>query len=399
MRVAPNSKLALIGIFALYCTLCDFAILTPALNTLSNAFPSTSMTTILLANTITGVVVVPVSIVAGILVNYVGYRPMGIIGVALAMFGGLSPFFFPELTEYWPIIISRIVVGVGDGMVSPLGGAMIIALYRGKQRATLLGVGNLIFFGSGILYQLAGGYLASIGWNYTFLGYLVAFIPWVLAIVFLPELKGVKPVEDTTAAISPNGKKEKLPPAVWGYFSFATIMLILDIVAVFLCSTLLDIRGMGDASVAGIVSALFTVGGTIAGAIYAVLILVFRNKVFSTLAFVGGVGLLIMYFSDNVFLFSFGITILGIAHIGLFTAAQNAAGNASPPSKIPVTNGLMMAAMNLGSFLGAYYLSFVQETLPSLGAAGPLMVSGVVFLVAAAVMLFLPFKNLIIKNK
>ena len=71
MRVAPNSKLALIGIFALYCTLCDFAILTPALNTLSNAFPSTSMTTILLANTITGVVVVPVSIVAGILVNYV----------------------------------------------------------------------------------------------------------------------------------------------------------------------------------------------------------------------------------------------------------------------------------------------------------------------------------------
>lgn len=216
MRVAPNSKLALIGIFALYCTLCDFAILTPALNTLSNAFPSTSMTTILLANTITGVVVVPVSIVAGILVNYVGYRPMGIIGVALAMFGGLSPFFFPELTEYWPIIISRIVVGVGDGMVSPLGGAMIIALYRGKQRATLLGVGNLIFFGSGILYQLAGGYLASIGWNYTFLGYLVAFIPWVLAIVFLPELKGVKPVEDTTAAISPNGKEGKTPPCCMG---------------------------------------------------------------------------------------------------------------------------------------------------------------------------------------
>lgn len=397
MRSNPYSRSALVGIFALYCTLCDFAVLTPALNTLAEAFPNTDMTTILLANTITGVVVVPVSIIAGALVNKVGYRPMGIIGVGLAMFGGASPFLLGGITDYTPVIISRIVVGIGDGMVSPLGGAMIIKLYQGEKRSTLLGIGNLIFFGSGILYQLVGGYFAGIAWNWTFLAYFVAFIPWLLAIIFLPELKNMKGFEDEEFT-KEQRRAEKVPGAVWGYFAFATIMLILDIIAVFLTSTLLAERDMGNASVAGVVSAMFTVGGMIAGGIYAWFIAKCKNKIFAIFAFVGGAGLIIMYFASDVILFTFGITILGVAHIGLFTAAQNAAGNVSPPSKVPLTNGLMMAAMNLGSFLGAYYLSFAQGAFPDLGTAGPLLISGCIFIVAAIVMIFLPFKSLMMKK-
>ncbi len=66
----------------------------------------------------------------------------------------------------------------------------------------------------------------------------------------------------------------------FGYVAIAFIVIMFDMPAVFLCSTMLAEGGMGDAGVAGIVSSLFTGGGMIAGAIFAI-VYATKRKVFA----------------------------------------------------------------------------------------------------------------------
>ena len=71
---------SVIGILALFCTMSEFAILTPSIAAFSHHFVGTDITTIMLANSITGIVSVPVSVASGALLPRVGFRRAAIGG-------------------------------------------------------------------------------------------------------------------------------------------------------------------------------------------------------------------------------------------------------------------------------------------------------------------------------
>lgn len=53
---SKNPKLTIVGILALYCCMSEFAILTPSIAAFSHHFVDTDVTTIMLANSVTGIV-------------------------------------------------------------------------------------------------------------------------------------------------------------------------------------------------------------------------------------------------------------------------------------------------------------------------------------------------------
>jgi fucose permease len=93
----------------------------------------------MVANNITGVVAVIFSVIAGAILNKIGFRPMAIIGFLVMIIGGLYPFFFPEATNFGLVMSSRILVGVGEGLITPVGAALIILFLDGEQRSRFLG--------------------------------------------------------------------------------------------------------------------------------------------------------------------------------------------------------------------------------------------------------------------
>ena len=151
MSMRRNSNGALttmnvIGILALFCTMSEFAILTPSIAAFSHHFADTDITTIMLANSITGIVSVPVSIASGALLPKIGFKPAAIAGILIMTVGGAYPFLMPDITDYNLIIFSRVIVGIGLGIMFPVGNASIIALCEGEQRSRLLGLGITIQF-------------------------------------------------------------------------------------------------------------------------------------------------------------------------------------------------------------------------------------------------------------
>ena len=404
-------KLELVGIFALYFTLCDFSVITPGLASFAAHFDTTPYTTILLANTITGVITVFTSAIAGVLIDrYGGYRRMAVIGIAIATLSGMAPFLFPNLEEYLWIIVSRVMVGFGLGLVNPLGGALIIRYFKGKKRAFMLGVGNMVYYAGGIAYQVAGGFFCNLGWNYTFLGYLVAIVPLLCIIFFLKEPEKEALTADNSRFAEPH-EKEPMPKAIYGYTFLSFLVPALCLGAVFITSSIFEAANMGDPGVASIVMSMQHVGGMIAGLCFAVFLAVFRRKTAAIMCLFGALGFFIMFQAigiSSTVLYGVGITILGIAYIGVFTVFQNCSLNLAPPSRVASTNGILMAALNFGAFAASYFVSlcadviYFNSPIVSFAQIGghpmPLLALYVCamigLLVLAVVTFFMPFKSL-----
>ena len=156
------TALNIVGILSLFCCMSEFAILTPSIAAFSHHFSDTPVTTIMLANSVTGIVSVPVSIAVGAVLHKIGFRRAALIGIFVMTVGGAFPFLMPDITDYSIIIFSRVIVGIGLGIMFPVGNASIIAFFEGERRSQLLGWGITIQFVFNLIYTTVAGYLTEI---------------------------------------------------------------------------------------------------------------------------------------------------------------------------------------------------------------------------------------------
>ncbi len=368
MKSGKLSVMNTIGILALFCTMSEFAILTPSIAAFAHHFADTDITTIMLANSITGVISVPVSIASGALLPRIGFRPAAIIGILIMSIGGAFPFLMPDITNYGFIIFSRVIVGIGLGIMFPVGNASIIALCEGEQRSRLLGLGITIQFVFNIIYTTLAGYLTEIAWNYSFLAYLVGFIPLVIAIVWMPESKGV--VAASKAADATQGQpkeKGKIPRAIGGYAVFVLAAWTCVVTVQVVTSSILDVRGLAGPGEAALVINCCGIGTILCGVLFPYLVRIFKGRLFGVTGVFIVIGLIPCLFATSSIVYAVGVFILGFAGSAFFTAAQNATGNITPPDRVPFVSGIMTSMMNLGPFLGPYVFSLSMVMIPSMG--------------------------------
>lgn len=366
-----------VGILALFCTMSEFAILTPSIAAFSHHFASTDITTIMLANSITGIVSVPVSIVSGALLARVGFKPAAIGGIIIMTLGGAYPFLLPDITDYSIIIGSRIIVGVGLGIMFPVGNATIIALCEGEQRSRLLGLGITVQFVFNIIYTTVAGYLTEIGWNYSFLAYLIGFLPMIVALIWMPEAKGVVQEKDRQSNAGRNtlsgqsgqgvGEKGKVPPAIAGYALFALAGWTCVVTVQVVTSSVLDWRGLAGPGESALVINCRGLGTILCGLLFPRLIPWCRARLFGVAAVGIVLGIIPCLLAQSPLVYALGVFVLGFAGSAFFTAAQNATGNITPPDRVPFVSGIMTSMMNLGPFLAPYVFSASMMLLPGLG--------------------------------
>lgn len=355
-----------IGTLALFCTMSEFAILTPSIAAFSHHFVGTDITTIMFANSITGIVAVPISIASGILLPRIGFRRAAIAGVLVMSLGGAFPFLLPNITEYRYVIASRLVVGVGLGLMFPVGNATIIAHTQGPRRARLLGLGMTVQFSYTALTTIAAGYLTEIAWNYSFLAYLLSLIPLIAVVAWMPEAQTHVAPRDKRR----HGKRShaRIPIAVWGYALYAlagwTVVVTIQVVT----STVLDDRAIAGPGVASLVINCCGLGSIACGLAYPRLRALFNTRLFGAAAACTAAGTIPCLIANDPACYALGVFLLGFGGSTFFTAAQNAAGNLAPTSQISAIGGIMTSTMNLAPFLAPYAFSLSMAAAPFMGS-------------------------------
>ncbi|MBQ9000964.1 MAG: MFS transporter [Eggerthellaceae bacterium] len=393
------STLNIVGILALFCCMSEFAILTPSIAAFSHHFADTDITTIMFANSITGVVSVPVTMIVGGVLHKIGFKPAALVGILVMSLGGAFPFLMPDITDYTYVIVSRVIVGIGLGVMFPVGNATIIAFFEGEKRSRLLGLGITIQFVFNLIYTTVAGYLTEIGWNYSFLAYLIGIVPFLLALIWLPEAKYVVLAkEKDEPRLTTSGPKEKVPGAIWGYALFALACWTCVVTVQVVTSTVLDVRGLAGPGEAALVINCCGIGTILCGLAFPYLVKIFKTRLFGVMALVTAVGIVPCLVAQSPIVYACGVFLLGFGGSAFFTAAQNATGNIAPKSRIPFVSGIMTSMMNLGPFIGPYLFAASMSAIPSMGndAVFPVLIA--IALACAVVGLAHPMKAIMAKR-
>jgi MFS family permease len=149
---------------------------------------------------------------AGYLADLLGRRLLLLVAMVLYVVLGVLPFFLHDLV---PIALSRIGVGLTEGVVLTVTTTLLGDYFKGRARDRLLGFQAAIATVSASLLIPLSGYLGSrLGWNGPFLIYGLAAV-WLLGILLFTW----EPSPDASAG-------EKRGSASWAGFPWKNMAVI-----------------------------------------------------------------------------------------------------------------------------------------------------------------------------
>lgn len=384
----------MLGIIACFGDDAVGASINPALASIAAAFPDIAYSQVLWLYSMPKIIIIPTIFIAGLLIGRkVTYRGAAIVGFSLIAIGGIAPVF---LNDFWMILAARFVCGIGLGIQSPIGPALVLKFFPDPQkRATVLGIGHGFVNIYGVLTNLLVGFLCAVEWHLAFLAYGTILILLVIAVLFLKEPDG----EDGRSAsqlIDAHAEREKRKLLRGGGSSSAhyrkessAIAPVLGLCVVYLftmclwgvaglnLSAIIMANGFGDAAVSGTVISLINVSGVIAGFAFGKLSKFLKSFVLPFGYFLMAGGFAVYFFASNIVVLGAGLFIAGLANTIIMTAFESEVGLRCDVSLIAMGMSMCMMASQLSGFITPFYISVVMDVLGFSSYTAPLAFSAV----------------------
>lgn len=167
------------------------AAIAPALGIIKEHFSSSSDITLQLIISLPALFIIIANLFFPYLCSIAGSRTLALCGLVLYVLSGACCFFVDNIVI---LLILRALLGISVGIVMPLSTGLLSYYYPPEQQAKLMGLSAAMNQMGGVVATLLAGLLSQIGWNFSFLVYLLGLIAVVLVALFLPEehLKGGK---------------------------------------------------------------------------------------------------------------------------------------------------------------------------------------------------------------
>jgi len=172
------------------------AIISPVLNPMGEELGVDPALTRLIITT-HGIFIALCSPLIGIIIDRIGAKKPLIFGLIIYGFSGSAGLI---ITSYWLLIVSRIIIGVGISAIFTSITVLILNLYEGQQRNSVMGWRASSNNFGGILWPLLGGYLGTFSWHTPFAAYLVGIPLGILVFLTVPDKH--KGVTESTDAVN-----------------------------------------------------------------------------------------------------------------------------------------------------------------------------------------------------
>ena len=343
------------------------------------AFPDVDPTTIVsYMISIPCLIVIPVTIITGKLMEKMAKKTLMIIGVLCWLIGGIMPFF---LTSLGAILVMRCIIGVGVGMVQTLCAALVVENFEdeAERNQTMGNVAAFQMVGC-VIFSLVAGNLGSISWNMAFLVHLIAVVSLLGAIFLLPYKK---PEVN-------NSEKAKFTPtkSMWVWCMAFFIFMIGGQTYANSASSIITEMGLGDSAAAGYSLAIFAMGGAAMGFVFGKFAAFFKSMTLSAGCVMGAVAYIIMIFAPNLALSYIGAFIFGLALSVCIPCIMNGAAASVSGESSGMAVSLATCLQNVGMALSPYIVTALGASVAKSGTYTVnqgAMLSGMVIMLIVAV--------------
>lgn len=163
--------------------------ISPILGVLNEKYQEYGTSTVQLLQTLPYLFLMVGSLLVGWWTTRVSKKKIVLLGLLIIGFCGILPFFSDS---FYLLFFSRVVIGFGFGIVSPLNTAIIAEMFDESERAGYMGL-HVVGMGVGTMVgNLLGGMLSGMGYRFFYLVYLIAFVSWFFVQFLLLETPPVQ---------------------------------------------------------------------------------------------------------------------------------------------------------------------------------------------------------------
>lgn len=328
-----------------------------AVQTMIEAWPQLSVTTVRMVTSLPCLVSLPVAILTGRLAGRtISYRFCGIFGTVLVLVGGVAPFL---LDQNWTLILMfRTMLGIGVGF-SGMRNALIIHSAPEEKKSAMIGYGSSAMNACAMLAGPVVGVLAGISWKAPFLFNMLAIIVLLLVTFYLKEPEKGTGKETERMAIREKDWEGKNPEG-WKILVYIGLQFILTMALYPVLSgmsTYMAATNIGSPFMAGISNFVYGLFGVLINLILNRLLECFRQYMLPAMCLCFSIGMALVVFLPTLPTVLTGVALISSGFNTLMSLFQVYNGKVSTPAQVGITSTIIIAVLNLGNFVSVYYIN------------------------------------------
>ena len=278
-------------------------------------------------------------------------KTIALIGLAIYFIFGTIPFFMHSFNM---ILVTRLLTGIGVGLVMPIPNAYIYERYIGKKRDSMLGYTSAFSNGATIIAAILSGYMVVWfgGTRGCFLLFIIIGLILLYCVFCLPKSLTKATEEEIRAQQENKVKISELPKIVWLFMFFVVLLYILfsNISSNF--SLYVIGNGWGDATAAGWCLSAISAGAIIGGLIYGPLLRA-TGKWFNALSIViFGIAFIMFILAHGIGLLAVGGVFGGIGSALILPYWLGETAKRCAPEQASTAYGFVTGGINVGAIAG-----------------------------------------------
>ncbi|MFS9155825.1 MFS transporter [Streptococcus infantis] len=275
------------------------------------------------------------------------------LGLLILSISGTAPFWYQG---YYFVFVTRLLFGLGVGMLNAKAISIISERYHGKTRIQMLGFrGSAEVVGASIL-TLAVGQLLAFGWTASFLAYAAGLVVLALFLLFVPYDK-----EEGKVSKHKHEELEHLTPTMkWLIFYLAiaaSVIVCTNTAITFRIPSLMIEAGFGDAQLSSLVLSAMQLIGILAGLSFSFLISAFREKLLLVAGITFGVGQIMIALAPSLWLVVAGSVLGGFAYSIALTTVFQLVSEKIPAKLLNKATSFAVLGCSFGASLTPFVLS------------------------------------------
>ena len=331
------------------------------LGSMKSEFPEVPEVTLQCFVTYPSLTIMIFTLAGGFLTAVLSTKIVLLTGLAVFTVSGMLPM---ALNDFNAMLLSRICLGAGMGMVSPLAVSLITDFYDGEERVTLLGqqfaIGNVGQTAS----MLAVGFLAMLNWRRTFWVYSIGAAVFVIILLFLPS----NPPGKETKRLADIGRtSSKLGFLLsWKVIGLAVIMFVYNTTYLTTYSNLaliMKYEQIGSEVMVGYAMAFMTASGMCVGMFFGKLYQRYGRFLGAVSAAAVGMAFLFLVHADNMFFIAVSLILMGAGNSLLMPFGYYYVSKAAPDGASAFSISVVSAAVSAGSFCSPYIFGGIVRLL------------------------------------
>lgn len=386
-NVIQRSKTLMIAIMGISLVLSTSGAISGTIPLMEKHFANMSTATVELIVTIPSLSGIFVPLLAGFIEKITGKKLLALIGLGVTAICGIIPVF---TGNYALILFSRIMVGVGIALLTPLSVSYITDIYDKERANELLGYRNsFINIGSTVLLFLAG-YLIKISWHSAYWVFALALIPFLMTLFWIP-----KRFDNYSVTVGENVDQQKIKQTTnWEIIGYAILFGIMQIsymgINLKVPSYIVN-NHIGDSSTGSFILSLLPIAAIVSGLLYKYIYHAWQKNTTAISATIAGVALGATLLLRNAYLIGACVMIAGFFWGIMNPHMTELFALSSPKGSMTLSTSIVIFGINVGGTFAPFIFQFLGTTFHNNSPEMGLLVSSIIWIAFGVIFLIVNF--------